>query len=141
MADLDRIALDKVVLHFSELEDPRSAVNLQHPLVSVIVIAMMAVLAGACGPTAIARWAALKEEFLVKALDLPNGVPRKDVFRRVLMALKPGAFQVCFVNWLTSLRAKAAAATGVEQPILAGGRQDGNGGATIARRASVPCIR
>src|SRR5208337_3562559 len=35
------------------------------------------------------------------------------------MALRPGAFQACFVNWLKSLRATAAAATGVEQPILA----------------------
>jgi predicted transposase YbfD/YdcC len=51
-------------------------------------------------------------------LDLPNGVPCKDVFRRVLMTLKPGVFQACFANWLRSLRATAAAATGVEQPIL-----------------------
>ena len=50
---------------------------------------------------------------------MPNGVPRKDVFRRVLMALKPAAFQACFANWLQSLRAEAAAATGVEQPVLA----------------------
>jgi predicted transposase YbfD/YdcC len=35
------------------------------------------------------------------------------------MALRPGAFQACFVNWLKSLRATAAAATGVEQPVLA----------------------
>jgi predicted transposase YbfD/YdcC len=119
MADSRLFSLDEVVLHFAELEDPRSAVNLQHPLVSVIVIAMMAVRAGASGPTAIARWAAFKEEFLLDVLNLPNGVPRKDVFRRVLMTLKPGAFQVCFANWLTSLRATAAAATGVERPILA----------------------
>jgi predicted transposase YbfD/YdcC len=119
MADIRQIALDEVVRHFEELEDPRSAVNLQHPLVSVVVIALMAVLAGASGPTAIAGWAALKEEFLVGALDLPNGVPRKDVFRRVLMALKPGAFQACFANWLQSLRAAAAKATGVTQPVLA----------------------
>lgn len=119
MADVERFSLDEVVFHFAELEDPRSAVNLQHPLISVVVIAMMAVLAGAGGPTAIARWAALKEEFLVDALDLPNGVPRKDVFRRVLMTLKPGTFQACFANWLKSLRAKAAKATGIEQPILA----------------------
>ena len=52
-------------------------------------------------------------------LNLPNGIPRKDVFRRVLMALRPDAFQACFVNWLTSLRATAFNATGVEQPILA----------------------
>jgi len=119
MADIQRIRLDEVVLHFEELEDPRSTVNRQHPLVGVIVIALMAVLAGASGPTAIARWAALKEEFLVKVLNLPNGIPRKDVFRRVLMALKPGVFQACFANWLQSLRATAAAATGVEQPVLA----------------------
>ena len=35
------------------------------------------------------------------------------------MALKPAAFQACYVNWLNSLRAKAAAATGVERPVLA----------------------
>ena len=79
----------------------------------------MGVLAGASGPTAIAKWAALKEEFLMKVLNLPNGIPRKDVFRRVLMALKPAAFQACFANSLQSLRATAAAATGVEQPVLA----------------------
>ena len=119
MADLQRLSLDEVVQHFAELEDPRSTVNLQHPLVSVVVIAMMAVLAGAGGPTAIARWAVLKEEFLVDTLNLPNGVPRKDVFRRVLMTLKPGAFQACFANWLMSLRAAAAEATGVDQPVFA----------------------
>jgi hypothetical protein len=42
----------------------------------------MAVLAGADGPTAIAKWAATKEDFLLAALDLPHGIPRKDVFRR-----------------------------------------------------------
>src|SRR4051812_17448806 len=119
MAELQRVSLDEIVVHFQELEDPRSTVNRRHPLVSVIVIALLAVLAGAGGPTAIARWAALKEEFLVQVLDLPNGVPRKDVFRRVLMVLEPAAFQACFARWLQSLRTEAVAQTGVEQPILA----------------------
>jgi predicted transposase YbfD/YdcC len=118
MAGLQQISLDEVIPHFEALEDPRSPVTLQHPLVSVVVIALMAVLAGASGPTAIARWAALKQEFLLRALPLPHGIPRKDVFRRVLMTLKPGAFQACFANWLRSLRARAAAATGVERPVL-----------------------
>jgi predicted transposase YbfD/YdcC len=119
MVDSRHISLDEVVVHFAALEDPRSTVNLQHPLISVVVIALMAVLAGASGPTAIGKWAAMKEEFLLNTLDLPNGVPRKDVFRRVLMALRPSAFQACFANWLNSLRATAAEATGVDQPILA----------------------
>jgi predicted transposase YbfD/YdcC len=119
MAEIHRIGLDEVARHFEALEDPRSTVNRQHPLVSVVVIALMAVLAGASGPTAIAQWAALKEEFLLETLDLPNGIPCKDVFRRVLVLLKPTAFQACFANWLQSLRATAAVATGVEQPVLA----------------------
>ena len=118
MADIQRVGLDEIIRHFEKLEDPRSTVNLQHPLVRVVVIALMAVLAGANGPTAIAKWALCKQELLLKVLHLPNGIPRKDVFRRVLAALKPGAFQACFAHWLQSLRATAAAATGVERPVL-----------------------
>jgi predicted transposase YbfD/YdcC len=118
MMNSRRVFLDEIVARFQELEDPRSTINQQHPLASILVIAILAVLAGAGGPTAIARWAAYKEEFLVQVLDLPNGMPRKDVFRRVLMKLKPAAFQACFGNWLRSLRTEAVAQTGVEQPIL-----------------------
>ena len=119
MANGIRSGLDEIVVHFAELEDPRSEINLRHPLVSVVVIALMAVLAGASGPTAIAKWALIKESLLKALLPLPNGVPRKDVFRRVLATLQPDAFQACFANWLQSLRVAAAAATGVDQPVLA----------------------
>jgi predicted transposase YbfD/YdcC len=109
----------EVVGHFKQLEDPRSTVNRLHPLASVIVIAIMAVLAGANGPTAIAKWGNMKSETLLAVLDLPNGIPQKDVFRRVLATLKPDAFQACFTMWLTALRAAAAKVTGVERPTLA----------------------
>lgn len=119
MADPLRVSLDEVIAYFDQLDDPRSTINLRHPLSSVIVLAVLAILAGAGGPTAIAGWAALKEPFLSGVLNLPNGVPRKDVFRRVLMTLEPAAFQACFVDWIRSLRDEAVAATGVEAPVLA----------------------
>jgi len=114
-----RIGVDEAIARFDKLEDPRSTINLRHPLVSVIVIAIMAVMAGASGPTSIAEWAVLKEELLLKLLLLPNGIPRKDVFRRVLMVLNPTTFQACFLAWLQSLRGKAATATGITQPVMA----------------------
>src|SRR5450755_4864902 len=95
MADV-HVGLEEITHHFHELEDPRSTINQKHPFVSVVVIALMAVLAGANGPTSIAKWALIKEKFLCGVLDLPNGVPRKDVFRRVLALLDPAAFQACF---------------------------------------------
>jgi len=114
-----RSKLDEIVESFSTLEDPRSEINRRHPLPSVLVIAVLAVLAGAAGPTAIARWAKYKEELLTGILDLPRGAPGKDVFRRVLMLVKPDAFEACFNAWIRSLRDEAVATTGVDRPIVA----------------------
>jgi len=55
VADSQRVSLDEIVVHFQQLEDPRSTINRRHPLAIVLVIALLAVLAGAAGPTAIAR--------------------------------------------------------------------------------------
>jgi len=119
MTKVQRTGLDEVVAQFNALEDPRSTINQRHPLASVVVIALMGVLAGAGGPTGIAKWARMKKEFLEKALALPHGIPGKDVFRRVLMLLNPAAFQACFYNWLQTLRTKAADASGVDRPVFA----------------------
>lgn len=110
-----RSKLDEIVASFSTIEDPRSHINRRHPLPSVLVIAVLAVLAGAAGPTAIALWAEQKEDLLVGLLDLPFGIPGKDVFRRVLMLIKPDAFNA----WIAHLRGEATAATGVDRPIIA----------------------
>jgi len=114
-----RSKLDEIVESFSTLEDPRSHINRRHPLPSILVIAVLAVLAGAAGPTAIARWAKLKEELLTGILDLPNGIPAKDVFRRILMLLEPEAFEAAFNAWIARLRDEATAETGVDRPIIA----------------------
>lgn len=92
-----------ILRFFDELPDPRSEVNRWHLLGDVIVIAICAVLAGCDGPTAIAKWAVLNEMWLRKHLPLPNGVPAKDTYRRVLSLLTPRSFQECFIQWIDSL--------------------------------------
>ena len=49
MAGSRRFGLDEVVAYFQGLEDPRSEINRKHPLASVVVIALIAALAGAQG--------------------------------------------------------------------------------------------
>ena len=111
-------SLDEIVAHFQHLDNPRSPINRRHPLPSILVIAILAVLAGAKGPTAIARWATLKEDLLTSLLDLPHGIPSKDVLRRLLMILPPHLFQAAFAAWVATLKSEAIARTGIEQPIL-----------------------
>jgi predicted transposase YbfD/YdcC len=113
-----RSKLDEIVESFSTREDPRSHINRRHPLPSILVIAVLAVLAGAAGPTAIARWAKFKEDLLAGILDLPNGIPGKDVCRRVLMMLKPAAFEAAFNASSARRRDEAVAETCVDRPII-----------------------
>ena len=107
------IGLREIVCHFNELQDPRSTINRLHPLPSVLTIALMGVLAGAKGPTGIAKWAVAKKHLLLQGLDLPNGIPSRDVIRRVLSAVKVDAFQSSFVSWLNSLFEAAKEKSGV----------------------------
>ena len=93
-----------ILRFFDDLPDPRSQVNRLHRLGDVIVIAICAVLATADGPTAIAKWAKLNAFWLRRHLALPNGIPGKDTFRRVLGLLPPTAFQQCFQQWLQTLQ-------------------------------------
>ena len=93
-----------IIRFFDDLPDPRSKVNRLHRLGDVIVIAICAIVATADGPTAIAKWANLNAFWLRRHLALPNGIPGKDTFRRVLGLLPPAAFQQCFQQWLQTLQ-------------------------------------
>src|SRR5205823_3048687 len=105
--------LDEIVESFSTLEVPRSPLNRRHPLPGILVLAVLA------GPTAIAGWAKFKEDLLRGLLDLPDGIPAKDAFRRVLMMRKPEAFQAAFNAGIARLRDEAVAETGLDRPIIA----------------------
>ncbi|MGA1190584.1 MAG: ISAs1 family transposase [Pseudomonadales bacterium] len=95
--------VDSILQEFGDLDDPRSTINRQHLLGDVIVICIMAVIAGADGPLAIGTWAENNEEWLRERLELPNGVPSHDTIGRLLAALNPTAFQSCFESWIASV--------------------------------------
>ena len=88
--------------YFEWLTDPRHERNRKHLWIDVIVIAVAAMVCGTDGPTAIHRWATHRLEWLQAFLALPNGIPSRDCIRRVLLALRPEAFQKCFVAWIAS---------------------------------------
>ena len=64
------------------------------------MICVAGILGGCDGPTAIHRWAKNRKDWLKRLVTLPNGIPSRDCIRRVLIALKPEAFQKCFQAWI-----------------------------------------
>ena len=87
--------------YFESLDDPRHERNRKHLLGDIAVIAVCGILCGCDGPTAIHRWAKHRAAWLALHLALPNGVPSRDCIRRLLVALKPEAFQRCFRAWIS----------------------------------------
>jgi predicted transposase YbfD/YdcC len=79
---------------------PRHTRNRKHLLVDIAVIAVCGVVCGCDGPTAIHRWAKHRAPWLAQHLALPHGIPSRDCIRRLLVALKPEAFQRCFQAWI-----------------------------------------
>lgn len=95
--------LDCIKSCFAELPDPRSCINRRHALMDLVLICIFAIVANADGPTGIALWAKLNQDWLKQHLTLENGIPSRDTFRRFLSLVRPAAFQRCFAAWLASL--------------------------------------
>lgn len=92
---------------FAALPDPRRRVSrVRYRLLSVIVIAVCATIAGANTSEEIALFARTHRAWLARVVELPEDKeqsPSHDTFDRVLAALEPVAFQKCLVAWLTAL--------------------------------------
>src|SRR3954467_6999027 len=95
-----RVNVEAIGSFFESLSDPRHPRNRKHLLVDIVVIAVCGMVCGCDGPTAIHRWASNRRSWLEQFLTLPNGIPSRDCIRRLLMALKPEAFQECFRDWI-----------------------------------------
>ena len=94
------VDVGSIASYFESLSDPRHTRNRKHLLVDITVLSVCAILCGCEGPTAIHRWAKHRAPWLAEHLALPNGIPSRDCIRRLLIALKPEAFQRCFQAWI-----------------------------------------
>ena len=96
------MSVEKLVEHFSALEDPRCAGKVDHRLIDILVIAVCAVIACAESWDDIALYGRNKLGWLRSFLGLANGIPSHDTFRRVFMLIDPDAFEACFSAWAQS---------------------------------------
>ncbi|MDD2468718.1 MAG: ISAs1 family transposase [Desulfobulbus sp.] len=92
-----------IASHFESLKDPRVEGKNQHLLIDIIIIAICAVVSGASGWEQIEIFGKAKQEWLSTFLELPNGMPGHDTFRRVISRLNSKIFQECFLSWVHSL--------------------------------------
>lgn len=89
--------------HFEALPDPRQPGKVTYPLDEVLVLCLLAVLAGAESFVEIARFGAKKLDLLRRFRPFADGTPSHDQIGDIFAALDADKFQECFVAWVASL--------------------------------------
>ena len=83
----------ELLTSFGAIEEPRQVGKVDHLLIDVLAITVCAVLAHAETFEDIALYGKHKEKWLRHFLELPNGIPSHDTFRRVFMLVEAERFE------------------------------------------------
>jgi hypothetical protein len=97
---------------FEDLPDPRQTGKVIYPLQEVLLLCLLAVLAGAESFVEIARFGEKKIELLRRFLPFKDGTPSHDQLGDIFATLDATIFQRCFVAWVASI-------TGVSADVIA----------------------
>ena len=93
-----------ILAYFGDLPDPRIERCKRHRLLDIIAIGICAVICGADSYVEMEEFGKAKREWFETFLDLENGIPSHDTFRRVFGKLKPAEFQKCFLAWIEAVQ-------------------------------------
>lgn len=89
--------------HFKDLPDHRQAGKITYPLDEILLLALLAVLAGAEGFTDIARFGEKKLSLLRRFRPFAGGTPSHDHLGDIFATLDAEAFRHCFLAWVAAL--------------------------------------
>ena len=89
--------------NFVTLTDPRQKGKIDHLLQDIVMMSICAVISGSNRWPDIYEYGVAKQDWLQTILQLPDGIPSADTFRRVFMLINKDEFENCFIRWITSV--------------------------------------
>ena len=98
--------------YFNDMSDPRQRGKIMYPLDEILLLTLLAVLAGADSFVDIARFGDKKLGLLRRFRPFADGTPSHDHLGDIFAALDADQFQRCFVAWVAAL-------TGVPEGVVA----------------------
>lgn len=116
--------ISSLVDSFFEVTDPRINRQRRHLFMDIILIAVLAVMSNADTWKDIQIWGVANQQWLAKFLELPNGIPSRDTFRRTISRVDPKQFQQAFLRWLRCLNKRIQGVIAIDGKTL---RRSGHG--------------
>lgn len=125
MDDEAHISLE---VYFGDMPDPRVTGRCDHKLIDIIIVAICAVLSGAETWGEVELFDEEREGWLKQFLELPNGVPSHDTFRRVFSLLDARMFQERFIGWVEqTFQVKREQVIAIDGKSVRGSQRQGKG--------------
>ncbi len=100
--DLGQLKVKTLFDNISTIKDPRIERHKRHSLADILVIAMCAMICAADTWEEIEEFGHAKHEWLATFLELENGIPSHDTFRRVFILLDADELKSSFLEWIRS---------------------------------------
>jgi predicted transposase YbfD/YdcC len=116
-ASTDRATFDETVVflsHFNDLDDPRQQGKVTYPLDEILLLCLLAVLAGAECFTEIALFGVKKLGFLRRFRPFKDGTPDHGHLGDILAVLDAEQFQRCFVAWVAAVSGVPAGVVAID---------------------------
>jgi hypothetical protein len=95
----ERSRLRALLDHFSEIEDPREAWKVAHPLPEALSLVVCGTIADCDDYEHIAAWGDAHLGFLREILPYHHGVPSGRWLTLLMNRIDPGLFSACFTAW------------------------------------------
>ena len=95
--------MESPIKYFANMDDFRQLVKVKHRLINIIAITIAAVICGCEDWYEIEDFGRQKELWLKTFLDLPNGMPGHDTYRRFFMKVNPKKLEQCFIEWIKAV--------------------------------------
>lgn len=99
---MNKLKAEVLFESLKNIDDPRREHQKFHSLFDILVISICAVICGAEHWTEIEEFGEAKQEWFSSFLELENGVPSHDTFRRVFILLENIQLKEVFVKWISS---------------------------------------
>jgi predicted transposase YbfD/YdcC len=90
----------RALVIFGRLQDMRQKKKVRHKLLDIVIITIIAVMGACTDWEEVSEFGRAREGVLRKYLELRNGIPSHDTFRRVLGLIKPEALEECYRQWV-----------------------------------------
>jgi len=100
--DLGKLKGKTLFESIETIKDPRVERTKLHSLKDILVIAVCATICGADDWEDIEEFGVAKQEWLGTFLELENGIPSHDTFRRVFILLDNIELKTLFIDWIRS---------------------------------------